>query len=266
MRTPPLSALTALAAALVATRAAAQQGPQPRLILSIGGGVHTGHGLWTIPAQPIEIPPNTNLYDSLRLSRSIGSGLLATFSATYFPGGHVGFYGDVTFLDMAMENACSPVVPYKANPDPNETLCNGFNSSVDGNSSLLVGLGVTLRAAPRSTLSPYARLGLGYALHAHGTVGAEAPNTPNGPPVQIIEDADPLSGSPAVLLAAGLSQSIGSGYQLRLEVRDDFFGLERVTGPANSLGQAPTDPGWFHHISLAIGFDIVFDQKRPRRY
>lgn len=266
MRTPSLPGLAALAAALLTVPAAAQEGPQPRLILSIGAGAHTGHGLWTIADQPIEIPPNTNVYDSLRLARSIGSGLLATFSATYFPGGHLGFYGDVTFLDMAMENSCSPVVPYKANPDPNEALCSNFNASVSGNSTLLVGLGVTLRAAPRGSLSPYARAGLGYALHAHGTVGAEAPNAPGSPPVQIIADDDPMNGSPALLLAAGLSQPIGSGYQLRLEVRDDFFALERVTGPANSLGQAPTDTGWYHHLSLTIGFDIVFDQKRARRY
>jgi hypothetical protein len=89
---------------------------------------------------------------------------------------------------------------------------------------------------------------------------------PGTPPILIIEDESPMSGSPAVLLAAGLTQAIGSGYQLRLEVRDDFFALERVTGPANALGQVTTDTGWYHHISLTIGFDIVFDRKRARRY
>lgn len=270
MRSPLLPGLAALAAALLTARAAAQEGPQPRLVLSIGGGAHTGHELWTIPAQPVEIPPNTNVYDSLRLARSIGSGLLITFAATYFPSGHVGFYGDVTFMDMGMENSCSPVVPYKPDLDPgdgtNEQLCNNFNASVSGNSALLVGLGVALRPSPRGSMSPYLRAGLGYARLAHGTVAAEAPNTPTSPPVQIIADADPKAGSPAFLLAAGLTQAIGSGYQLRLEVRDDFFALERVTGPANALGQVTTDTGWYHHISLTIGFDIVFDRKRARRY
>jgi len=271
MRNPSLPGLAALAAALLTAPAAAQEGPQPRLILSIGAGAHTGHGLWQIPYQPMEIPNNTNVYDSLRLERSIGSGLLVTFAATYFPGGHLGFYGDVTFLDMGMENSCNPSVPFKPHPVPtnpnlNEPLCANFNSSVGGNSALLVGLGVTLRAAPRGTMSPYLRAGLGYARLAHGTVGAEAPATPGSPPVQIIADPDPKAGSPALLLAGGLSQSIGSGYQLRLEVRDDFFALERVTGPANALGQASKDTGWYHHLSLAIGFDIVFDQKRARRY
>jgi hypothetical protein len=49
-------------------------------------------------------------------------------------------------------------------------------------------------------------------------------------------------------------------------VRDDYFAMERVTGPANALGDAPTDTGWYHHVSLTIGFDIVFDRRRPRRY
>ena len=271
MRTPCLPGLAALTIAMLTAPAAAQEGPQPRLILSIGAGAHTGHGLWEVPNQAMEIPSNTDVYDSLRLERSIGSGLLVTFAATYFPGGHLGFYGDLTFLDMGMENSCSPSVPFKPhpvqpNPNLNEELCANFNSSVSGNSTLLVGLGITLRAAPGSSMSPYFRAGLGYARLSHGTVAAEAPNTPTSPPVQIIADPDPQAGSASLLLAAGLTQSIGSGYQLRLEVRDDFFALEQVTGPANALGQATTDTGWYHHISLVIGFDIVFDRKRARRY
>lgn len=243
MRSPSLPGLAALAAALLTAPAAAQEGPQPRLVLSIGGGAHTGHGLWE------------TTYGSARIARSIGSGLMATFSASYFPSGHVGFYGDLTFLDMGMDNSCSPDVP----------PCDGIDGTVSGNSSLLAGLGVTLRATPGSAPSPYLRGGIGYARHAHGTVGMDA-IYPGTPPVLIIDDESPMSGSPTVLLAAGLSQAIGSGYQLRLEVRDDFFALERVTGPANALGQVTTDTGWYHHISLTIGFDIVFDRKRARRY
>lgn len=266
MRALSRFALAVLATALLARAAAAQEGPQPRLVLSIGAGAHTGHGLWEVPAQPLELPPNTGIYDSLRMVRTIGAGLLITFSASYFPDGHLGVYGDVTFLDMGMENGCSPAVPYKFDPDPNEQLCDNLNGSVNGNTSLVAGLGAIFRAAPRSAMSPYVRAGLGYALHSYGTVAVDAPYAPNTPPVQIVADADPMNGSPAVLLAAGLSQSISSGYQLRLEVRDDFFALERLTGPANALGEAPTDTGWYHHISLAIGIDIVFDRKRARRY
>ncbi len=244
MRTPSLPGLAALAAALLTAPAAAQEGPQPRLILSIGAGAHTGHGLWE------------TTYQSVRVERSIGSGLLATFSASYFPSGHVGLYGDVTFLDMGMDNSCSPVaVP----------PCDGIDGTESGNSSLIAGVGVTLRAMPRSAMNPYVRAGIGYARHAHGTVGMDA-IYPGSPPILIIDDESPMSGSPAALLAAGLSQSIGSGYQLRLEVRSDYFSLERVTGPANALGQVTTDTGWYHHISLAVGFDIVFDRKRARRY
>ncbi|HXV90711.1 MAG TPA: hypothetical protein VD707_05035 [Gemmatimonadales bacterium] len=248
MRTPSLPGLAALAAALLTAPAAAQEASQPRLILSIGAGAHTGHGLWSVTGPPVVG------VDSLRMSRSIGSGLMATFSATYFPGGHVGFYGDITFLDMEMDNNCTPA-PY----------CGELDGSTSGNSSLLFGGGITLRAAPGGSQSPYARLGVGYARHAHGTVGVDA-IFPGSPPVQLIADESPMGGSPALLLAAGLSQSIGTGYQLRLEVRDDFFALERVTSAPNALGQVTTDTGWYHHLSLTIGFDIVFDRTRARRY
>lgn len=243
MRAPSLPGFAALAAALLTAPAAAQEASQPRLVLSIGAGVHTGHGLWE------------TTYGPARIERSIGSGLLVTFSASYFPSGHIGFYGDLTFLDMGMDNSCSPAVP----------PCGGIDGTTSGNSSLLAGAGLTLRATPRSASNPYLRAGIGYARHAHGTVGLDAIFS-GSPPVLIVEDESPMSGSPAVLVAAGLSQAIGSGYQLRLEVRDDFFALERVTGPTNALGQTTTDTGWYHHFSLTIGFDIVFDRKRPRRY
>ena len=275
MRSPSPPGLAALAAALLTAPAAAQEGPQPRLILGIGGGVHTGHGLWEIANQPLAIadpyPAGTLAYDSLRLVRTTSPGLVITFSGTYFPSSYVGLYGDVTFLDMGMENSCSPVAPYNLAVDTahaNMQVCENLHGSVSGNSTLVVALGVALRSAPRGLFSPYVRAGLGYAIHSSSTTALSGGYVSNGQQLsrQIVADEDPKGGSPAILLAAGLTQSIGSGYQLRLEVRDDFFALERITGPANSLGQAPTDTGWYHHFSLVIGLDIIFDRKRARRY
>lgn len=275
MRSPLLPGLAALAAALLTAPAAAQEGPQPRLILSIGAGAHTGHGLWQIGTQPVQIldpfPPDTLIYDTLRLTRQISSGLVLAFSGTYFPSGHLGFYGDVTFMDLGMDDSCDPVSPYHTVNDPeaeNQELCESIHGSVVGNSVLLAGIGVTFRASPRGQTNPYVRAGLGYARVSNSTTRLSGTYEADGNPFsrQVIEDESPKGGSPSILLAAGIAQGISSGYQMRLEVRDDLFALERVTGPANALGQAPTETRWYHHVSLTIGFDIVFDRKRARRY
>jgi len=139
---------------------------------------------------------------------------------------------------------------------------------VSSNSAILLGLGVTLRAAPRGGTSPYVRAGLGYAIYGSGTVDMVGNYVVGGQIFsrQIIADDTPKPGSVTVQLGAGITQPFASGYQLRLEVRDDIMALERAAGPANSLGQLTTDVGWYHHWGLTIGLDIVLERKRGRRY
>jgi hypothetical protein len=252
MRTPSLPGLAALAAALLTAPAAAQEGPQPRLVLSIGGGAHTGHELWTIPAQPVEIPPNTNVYDSLRLARSIGSGLLVTFAATYFPGGRrVLRRRDVR--GHGMENSCSPVVPCCPTWTPdgtNEQLCNNFNV---GRGQLRAARGMGWRARRRGVDEPTSRA---WVRIGHGTVAAEAPNNHQPPADHRRRDpkGSPAFPSPPVTQAR-------SGYQLRSRCATT---LSRSSGsPVRRTRPVTTDTGWYHHISLTIGFDIVFTANAP---
>jgi hypothetical protein len=82
----------------------------------------------------------------------------------------------------------------------------------------------------------------------------------------IIADNDATRASPSAIVAAGLTAAIGTGYQLRLEVRDLIAGETALTGSANALGQAPTETRVSHHVALLIGFDIVLERKRGRRY
>lgn len=270
MRIPLPRLVAALAAPLAAGSLAAQQGSQSTLVLSFGLGVHTGHSLWTIPSQPLSLlnssPP---IYDSLRLVRNISAGIVATFAGTYFPARHIGVNGSVTYLDMGMENTCSPVAPYALDFDEkNQQMCENLNGTVSPNSTFIMNLGVVLRAAPGGGTSPYARAGIGYAIHSNGTIGLNSSYVVNGSRSsrQILAEESALPGSFAGQLAVGITQPFASAYQLRLEIRDDFMAFERATGPANALGQLPTELGWYHHWGLTIGLDIVLERRRPRRY
>ena len=267
----------AVLSAVLAPSVRAQEGQQATLILSVGLGVHTGHSLWGIDAQPLSVlgTANPTLYDTLRLSRSISSGLVATFAATYFPSGKVGLRGGVSFFDLGMDNTCAPVAPYVLDSEQkNQQLCENLTGTVSGNSTLLLDVGVTVRALPRGRTSPYLHGGLGYAIHSGGTLGVSSTFVQGGALAsrQIIAEESAKSGSLTLQLAAGVTQPIGSGYQLRLEVRDDLFGLERATGPADGLGRLKEPPpsraetGWYHHLSLVIGLDIILERKRARRY
>ena len=46
-------ALFVMFALIVSSSTAAQSKPQPSIVLTIGAGVVTGHGLWTVDKQPI---------------------------------------------------------------------------------------------------------------------------------------------------------------------------------------------------------------------
>ena len=270
MRTPISRLTTALAVPLLAGSLSAQQASQSSLVLSVGLGVHTGHGLWTIPSQPLALlNANPPVYDSLRLVRSISPGIMATVSGTYFPSAYVGVNGSVTFLDMSMENACRPVGPYVVDfQEKNRQTCENLDGTVSSNSAIVLGLGVTLRAAPRGGASPYLRAGIGYAIHSSGTIGMSSTYVVSGSQIsrQILAEESPLGGSFAGQFGVGITQPFASGYQLRLEVRDDFMGFEQAAGPANALGQLPTGRGWYHHWALTIGLDIVLERTRARRY
>lgn len=262
--------------AMLSTRVAAQQGQQATLILSVGLGVHAGHDLWTIDSQPLSVLATPTTADTLRLGRSVSSGIIATFAATYFPSDHVGIHGGLTYLDIEMDNSCAPVVPYQLDTEEvNRQVCDNLGGSVSANSTLLIAAGVTLRALSRGRTTPYVRAGAGYAIHSKGTLGvASSFALSNGQVAtrQVIAEESAKVGSPTFQLAAGITQPIGTGYQLRLEVRDDLFGLERATGAANGLGNLKEPPParvetrWYHHVSLTLGLDIILERRRGRRY
>ena len=81
-----------------------------------------------------------------------------------------------------------------------------------------------------------------------------------------VVDTTPKTTSFTFQLAAGFTSRLSPGYQVRFEVRDAMFSLERLIGPANDFGQAPHESKLYHHVALVIGLDIVLEHKRGRRY
>jgi len=248
-------------------RAAGQQGPQANLLLSFFGGVTTGHELWSVARQPV-LSLGPPVYDTMALSRATTSGFIAGLSATYFGSGLLGFHGELTYAEHPFDDGCIMLSPAPA-PD-NDELCQSIQAGTHGGGVVSLMAGVTLRAATRGWIVPYLRGSVGVAAYSSSTVEVAGffNDTASGNVRErvIIVDNDASRASPSAIVAAGLTAAIGTGYQLRLEVRDLIAGETVLTGSADGLGMAPTETRVSHHLGLSIGLDIVLERKRGRRY
>lgn len=242
------------------------------LIFTIHAGVAGGHSLWSVPKQPI---CNTSggtcsgsSYDTLRLSRSVGSGLTAGLSVAYFPGAHLGYYGEASFVGLSLDDNCSGVSFVGGPGSPNDLLCQAVTgSSITMGAASFIG-GVTLRAGSMSGLSPYVILGGGLLAYAQSTLDMSGVVPTGGGPerVSIVVDNSPARVSPVVAFGGGLRMRSGAGYGVRIGVEDLIAKFQRLQGPVNAIGQGPVTSKYYHHFVVRFGLDVVLERKRGRRY
>jgi hypothetical protein len=253
--------------------AAAQTGSESNLALTIFGGTVTGHALWSVGKQPLTVLGTTK-YDTLELTRSVTSSLVLGAAATYFVSPHLGVHLELSYLGLPVESRCNGLF---FNPDSNaftdmhrnQQLCDDIESqSADGGAISIFG-GVTLRAAPRRTISPYVRANLGVVNEPRSTIemaGAFIDGDGTLKERQVLADASPRRTSVMYGAAAGFTSPLGPGYAFRFELRDVVVSLDRLIGPANGLGNGPVASRSYHHVSLTLGLDVVLERKRGRRY
>lgn len=264
----------ALAAALVTATprtAAAQSGSQPNLVLTILGGVVTGHSLWSVAKQPLCVGTSscTGQYDTLRLGRSIGSSLVLGAAGTYFVSPHVGLHAEISYFGLPVDSDCEGLFFNADTENKNQQICDDIQSQAASGGAIAIFGGVTLRAASRRSMSPYVRGSVGFVNQSHSTVevvGGYFDGAGNFFDRQVVVDQSPHRNSLLLGAAAGFTSPLGPGYQFRFEVRDLLTSLNRLTGPVNALGQGPTAKKMYHHFGLTLGFDVVLERSRGRRY
>lgn len=254
---------------------------QPQLVLTIFGGLMASRHVWTLNDQPFFVHTllgaNPQI-DTLDLSRGIVPAFAGGLMATYFPGPHLGFQAEVSFLGMTMESHCrlreaQPPDPANINPQ----LCTSLQGRATTSSAVNISVGIIDRLAPQAQVSPYARLHAGVVTRTRGSIEMigyyfdPSVSTLQGAPV--LEDDHPNKTSIGLTAAVGVTIGLGPGYQLRFEGRDHFTRLDRVTGPADPAGDpstgalAPPHAGaFFHNFVFVAGLDIVLERRRGRRY
>ncbi|MGH7614433.1 MAG: hypothetical protein ACREMW_10395 [Gemmatimonadales bacterium] len=204
------------------------------------------------------------MYDTVSLTRGFATNLIVGVTGTYFPKPAVAIEISATWLGLTAETTCSGVAFDSVLGATNRDMCAAIQGSIRSLGAIAFSAGGLARASPRSTISPYARVGLGLTYHSISTTYVEGP-TPNGIKV-VVDDPSPRRLSVGFTVGAGATIGLGPGYQFRLDFGDALVRLERLTGPSDALAHAPRGPRFTHHITFTMGLGIVLQAKRGRRY
>jgi hypothetical protein len=254
-----------LGAGGVLTSAQAQRtGDQARLIFTVSAGVVLGKELWSVAAQPVQfIDP----VDTFALGRRIRSNIAVAFGGTYFPGEHLGVALEGFLIGLGFEDRCRHV--FSSGSSDVIAACQSIQGATKSATSVFLSGGPVLRANSRSPVSPYIRGNLGLVFSTQSsirTIGRFP--SPAGLVDLIVYDDDRNSRvEPAFALGAGFTAAVAKGYQLRWEVRDNIVGVQRVTASTPEARVVPPHELAFKHLfSMTIGFDVVLERRRGRRY
>lgn len=251
--------------ALPSSRAAAQAtGDQSRLVIGVSAGSIGGTDLWHVSAQPMLT--TTEAVDVFDLKRRLRSNVTFAGTGTWYPRGNLGVTGEVTYLGLGTVDDCTLVT---ASGDPlNRIVCNTLRDYQRPASAVSIAGGLVARPSSRSFIQPYARGVVGVALALRGTVRTVATIGEFGDTAVTIY---PQSGGgqlrPTGSIMVGIATSSSPGYQFRAELRYTALRLPVVTGPSAYQGAAPpTGAVWKTLPSILVGFDVVLEKRRGRRY
>jgi hypothetical protein len=237
---------------------------QARLIFTVSGGVVIGRHLWFVAAQPVDfITPA----DTLALSRRIRSNISIGFAGTYFPGEHLGLGVEGILVGLGFEDQCRQV--FSSGSEDVATACRSIQGATKSASAVALSAGPIFRVNSRSLISPYARASLGLIFSNQSSVRTigRFPTLVGFSDLVVYDDDRDSRVEPAFALGAGFTAVVGKGYQLRWEVRDNIVGVQRVTGASPEARTVPPHKVTYKHLfSMMIGFDVVLERRRGRRY
>ena len=263
--TAPVLALVALAPASTV----AQHGSEAHLTLAITGGTTVNQPtLWSVPRQPLLVPGTEGdpqpRYDTVSLARGFVTNLIFGVSGTYFPRPAFGIEIGATWLGLMTETSCVGIAFDSLLGATNRGMCTAMHGSSRSLGAIQFSVGGVARAASRGPISPYVRAAIGLTFYSVSTTYVEGPTFTG---IKIVVD-DPSTRRLAVgfVLGTGTTVALGPGYQFRADIADVAERFERLTGPADRLAQAPRGFRLSHHLTFALGFGIVLESKRGRRY
>jgi hypothetical protein len=253
------------AGASPAVALAQKTGDQSTLVFTISLGAVTGSELWSISPQPVQF---INPADTFALERKIRPMLAVGFGGTYFPGKNIGFTVEGFLIGLGFENSCRHL--FSSGASATIQACQSIQGEGGAATSAILSAGTIFRLNSRKLISPYGRVNAGLALSNQSslrTTGEFINTSGQVTDLFIYVDDHNSRVDPAFALGVGFTAAVAKGYNLRWEVRDNITGIQRVTSPIPVAGFVPPHERVFKHLfSMTIGFDVVLERRRGRRY
>ena len=262
-----LAVLSAAALVMIGQEAHAQTRDQARIAFTVMGGYVLPKELWTVDRQPVADAPLPS--DTFRLGRRIRPTVTFGFSGIYFPNDHLGYVGEAYLIGLGFEDSCA--LAFASGSTRNSQACQSIDRSEKAATAVALNAGIIYRIASRAVVSPYLRVGGGFLVTTQSSIRmlGQFPSRSTGELVDavIYPDSHDSRISPTAVVGLGFTSVLGPGYQLRWEVRDNLAAVRAVTGATAEDGTPPPTATRFKHLfSFNVGFDVVLERKRGRRY
>jgi hypothetical protein len=261
-----LVALTVLAVS--AARLEGQgRADQARLMFGLGMGWASGGGtLWSVGNQPLAV--NVNEIDTLSVSRSFRNSLNVVFSGAYFPGDHLGFTVEAQLLGLGTVDGCA--IRQTLGATYTQEACSSIDGSERSSTSTALAGGVMYRIASHNFIHPYFRAMGGMVIVQESFLkmeGRVTGSTGGRADLILYDDNGGTTLSPYIGLGGGVVIATGRGFQMRFELRDNWVNVPGVSGPTLRQGLTPpSERVGKHRLTATLGFDILLERKRGRRY
>jgi hypothetical protein len=237
---------------------------EARLTLGVSLGAVTGADLWSVSPQAIQFTTPT---DSFGISRRIRSNLVVGFGGTYFSSETFGIAVEGFLIGLGFEDNCRHV--FSSGSGDVAAVCQSLQGREKPASAVTLSAGPVFRFNSRKAFSPYARLNLGVTLSNQSSIRTQGEfPTDSGPSTIVVYNDESNSRiDPSVALGVGITAALSKGSQLRWEIRDNIQGIQQVTGSIPVAGFVPPHELVFKHLfSMTLGFDIILERRRGRRY
>lgn len=251
--------------ALPAVAGGQATGDQARLVFTVSIGAVGGKALWSVGRQAVQFAPTP---DTFNLDRRIRSTLAAGFGGAYFPGDNLGFTAEAFLLGLGFEDNCRHV--FSSGSTEMAAVCQSIQGEKKAATSVVLSGGTIYRLRGRKVVSPYARLNLGVAFSTQSPIRmlGEYPTSSPFPATQVVYADDKSSRvDPSLALGLGFTAAVAKGYNLRWEIRDNIVGVQSVTSSIPVSGAVPPHERAFKHLfSMTLGFDVVLERRKGRRY
>lgn len=259
-----LSALTG-AGAFPSSASGQATGDQARLVFTVSLGAVGGSRLWTSAPQAVQF---INPADTFALERRIRSTLAVGFGGAYFPGENVGFTVEGFLIGLGFEDGCRHA--FSSGASAVAEVCQSIQGKKKAATSVILSGGTIFRLNSRKLFSPYGRVNAGLVFSNQSslrTIGQFVSSPGQIADLFVYSDDHNSRVDPSLALGVGFTAAVAQGYNLRWEVRDNIVGVQRVTGTIPIAGLVPPHERVFKHLfSMTVGFDVVLERRKGRRY